>query len=205
MKRRYAAIVASLAALIVVLAATAQADEAPILHGAANCPVGYATPDGKCFPDNTPTDGKCPNGFPPLQGECGTVITCPPDTLPPRGYICEVDFNEMTTLIIVPPITTGNEVLTNAPYSQWQETDSYHGYNTCLQELQQFKNQYVLQVLLRNGGGVDLGLLAAPDATEGTREMHDEGRSTAALTAETEALSLRLPIAAITYRQQDHR
>jgi hypothetical protein len=78
-----------------------------------------------------------------------------PDVLPP------IPKPDGLWLIMVPPITTGNEVLTSTPYSQWQEADSYHGYTACVDGLGWFKNNYPMTVLLRNGGSMDLGTIAA--------------------------------------------
>jgi hypothetical protein len=68
-------------------------------------------------------------------------------------------------LILIPPITSGYEVLTNAPFADWQQADSYPTAQACAKAIAgtsagNFAGNYLLQVIMHQGGAIGLDQLA---------------------------------------------
>jgi hypothetical protein len=61
-------------------------------------------------------------------------------------------------LILIPPITTGYEVLTDSPLSEWQQADNYPDAASCAQAMHSFGSVYLMQLFGRQGSTSGVGL-----------------------------------------------
>ena len=83
-------------------------------------------------------------------------------TFAPLPSCAEVPCNQLF-LILIPPITTGYEVLTSAPFVDWQEADSYHDWTDCHKALETFFADYTMKYQLRHADGLGFDELTAVD------------------------------------------
>jgi hypothetical protein len=85
----------------------------------------------------------------------------PTSTFNDGGITVDANGHLIQWLMMIPPITDGYEVLSSTPISEWQQADTYISRTTCNNALPTFGGNYMIQLILRQGGSIGMDQLGA--------------------------------------------